>query len=535
MKPKEKELKEGIDKCEDVIKQLDINSTTTQTQINQFFNKIRIKLDEKEQELLNKLDEIEKYKKKELEIQKDELKFGIESIIGSCKMIENSLSLSNSTDVRLLSMKQQYESRLNYLSNNNWRIEPHHNPFIEFLINENEEFSIYSSISNIGTIYSSDISADKCLISRDENQKICENEEYIFEIISYSKEGNEMRKGGNEKKFRVQIEGELKPKNQGNNWEIIDLNNGRYEMKMKFKNEGKYLIFVQCNGIDIVSSPFEIQVSRNYEKLQSKFSFGSHGEGNGQFISSYGIATDSNGNVLVCDSGNSRVQIFDFEGKFISEFGADGKGFLSSPYGVTVNSKGNFLVSDYSGNKIQMFNSKGDSILTFGGYGTNIGQFYYPWGICVDSNDKIYVCEYANHRVQIFDSQGNFIMTFGSKGSGSGQFRNPRGIAINSKGNIIVCDYKNERIQIFNQEGDFISAFGSKGNGWGQFNYPSGICVDLCDNILVCDYGNNRIQVFDSNGTYLTQFNVNKPTDITIDSKTKNLFIVGLDNKVSVY
>ena len=47
MKPKEKKLKEGINKCEDMIKELEINSTTTQIQINQLFNKIRIKLDEK--------------------------------------------------------------------------------------------------------------------------------------------------------------------------------------------------------------------------------------------------------------------------------------------------------------------------------------------------------------------------------------------------------------------------------------------------------------------------------------------------------
>jgi len=39
VKPKEKELREGILKCEEVIKELEINSTT-QTQINQLFNNI---------------------------------------------------------------------------------------------------------------------------------------------------------------------------------------------------------------------------------------------------------------------------------------------------------------------------------------------------------------------------------------------------------------------------------------------------------------------------------------------------------------
>jgi len=93
VKPRQKELIQGINKCEKTIKELEINSITVQTQIHELFHKIRSKLDEKEQELLNKLNEIEKYKKKELELQKEELKFGIESIIGSCKMIENSISL----------------------------------------------------------------------------------------------------------------------------------------------------------------------------------------------------------------------------------------------------------------------------------------------------------------------------------------------------------------------------------------------------------------------------------------------------------
>ena len=150
-------MQEGISKCEEIIKELEINSTTTQTQINQLFNKIRNKLDEKEQELLNKLEEIEKYKKKELELQKEELKFGIESIIGSCQMIQNSISLSNNNindDARLLSMKKMYHARLDYLSTSRWRIEPCHDSQINFSICKTVEESMYTNITNIATINS---------------------------------------------------------------------------------------------------------------------------------------------------------------------------------------------------------------------------------------------------------------------------------------------------------------------------------------------------------------------------------------------
>jgi len=547
VRPKEKKLKEGINKCEEMIKELEINSTTTQTQINQLFNKIRIKLDEKEQELLNKLDEIEKYKKKELELQIEELKFGIESIIGSCQMIEHSISLSNKNknDIQLISMKNLYESRLNYLSTNIWRIEPCYNPFIEFLNFAKEEESIYSNISNFGILDSNEISIDKCLILRDEKERIYKNQEFKFEIISYSKEGNEMRNGGNGMNFGIKIENELKSNNQKNEkyeWKMMDLNNGRYEVKMKLKDEGKYSIFVQFNEIDLPSSPFQIQVfpklkSRNYDEInQPKLTFGSFGNENGKFHFPYGVATDSNGNIFVCDSNNNRIQIFDSEGKFISTFGSkgNGNGQFESPWGITINSKGNIIVSDYGNNRIQIFDSNGKFISTFGSKGIGNGQFNCPLEVCVDENDNILVCDWNNHRIQTFDSEGKFISTFGSKGNENGQFYNPIGIAINSKGNIIVSDFSNHRIQTFDSNGNFISTFGSKGNGNGQFDNPWGICVDFNDNIFTCDFRNNRIEIFDSRGEYISQFGTEKPKAITISNNTQNIIVCG-SNKVSLF
>ena len=40
-----------------------------------------------------------------------------------------------------------------------------------------------------------------------------------------------------------------------------------------------------------------------------RFSFGSHGEGNGQFNAPTGVAVDGIGNILVADWGNSRIQV----------------------------------------------------------------------------------------------------------------------------------------------------------------------------------------------------------------------------------
>lgn len=39
--------------------------------------------------------------------------------------------------------------------------------------------------------------------------------------------------------------------------------------------------------------------------------FGSNGEGNGQFNAPTGVAVDINGNIIVADWGNSRIQVSD--------------------------------------------------------------------------------------------------------------------------------------------------------------------------------------------------------------------------------
>jgi len=494
-------------------------------------------LDEKEKELLKKLSEIEKYKKKELEIQKGDLKFGIESIMGSCQMIEHSLSLPHN-DVQLLLMKSLYCARLDYLLNNKWKIAPRHHSSIELTVHEKQEQSIYSSISNIGIINSYTISPEKCLFFP--QQRGFKNEVNIFEITTHSKEGDKLEKGGYAGLFEIDIK-ELAKENEKTvegtlkNYEygIQDLNNGKYHVTLKVKEKGTYSISVLCDGVSIPSSPFQIQMfskedARTYNgQFSPQYYFG--------VSSPYGIAVDSIGNIIVCDNGHYQVRIFNSDRQNISTFGSSGSGDgqFSNPRGVTTNSKREIIVCDYSNHRIQIFDSQGKFISKFGTNGSGDGQFSNPYGICVDASDNIYVCDEGNNQIQIFDPKGKFISKFGSYGSGNGQLYSPYGIAVNSKGEIIVLELNNSRIQVFNSKGQHISIFGN-----GQFSAPYAICVDLSDNILVCDYNNHRVQIFDPKGNYITQFGVNYPSGIAINYnlKSQNIFICELDNsRVSVY
>ena len=218
--------------------------------------------------------------------------------------------------------------------------------------------------------------------------------------------------------------------------------------------------------------------------------------GDGQFYFPRGIAIDSNDNIYVIDFLNSRIQVFDSNGNFITKFGTHGiqNGQFRSPEGITVNSSGNIYVTEAG--RIQVFDSNGNFITKFGTHGYDDGQFYYPHGITVNSSGNIYVADTGNYRIQVFDSNGNFITKFGAPGfdNHDGRYDYPHGIAMDSNDNIYVTDENNHNIQVFDSNGNFITKFGTHGIQNGQFRSPSGITIDENDNIYVTERDNDRIQ-----------------------------------------
>ena len=71
----------------------------------------------------------------------------------------------------------------------------------------------------------------------------------------------------------------------------------------------------------------------------------------------WGIAVDESGDVYVSDTGNQRIQKFDREGNFITQWGGFGNadGHFNFPYGLSVDSWGNVLVVDSGNMRVQQF------------------------------------------------------------------------------------------------------------------------------------------------------------------------------------
>jgi len=125
----------------------------------------------------------------------------------------------------------------------------------------------------------------------------------------------------------------------------------------------------------------------------------------GDFALPTDVAVDKDGNIYVTDTLNWRVEIFDADGKFISQFGkhCDAIGCFKRPKGIAVDSDGHIWVVDTGMALVQAYNRDGELLGYVGGPGRNLGQFNDPMGIAIDQNNRMFVSEqYPWGRVQQF-------------------------------------------------------------------------------------------------------------------------------------
>ena len=116
------------------------------------------------------------------------------------------------------------------------------------------------------------------------------------------------------------------------------------------------------------------------------------------------------------------------------QFGSKGSGDgqFNQPTGIGVNNDHQIIVSESYNHRVQVFDERGMFKFKFGGRGFNDGQFNHPSGVAIDDQheDRIIVADSGNDRIQVFSSRGAFLFKFGSNGKGKGQFNYPIGVGV---------------------------------------------------------------------------------------------------------
>ena len=238
---------------------------------------------------------------------------------------------------------------------------------------------------------------------------------------------------------------------------------------------------------------------------------GGKGSRKSQFDSPAGIAVDGNGNILVADTINGRIQKFSPSGTFVTSIGTRGNGHgqLGEPNGIAVDRAGNIYVAEASNHRVQKLASDGTFIAEWKGPDTG---FYGPRRIAVGPDESIYVVDQGRTRIVKFSPDGQVLATWGSAGSGDGQFRDHTSVAVDPATNkVYVADPRNKRIQIFDTSGKFLSKWSVP--EWGEAVGFEDLVIDSQAGRLYASSAHlNAVLIFDLNGTRLGSL-MPKPPD----------------------
>lgn len=245
--------------------------------------------------------------------------------------------------------------------------------------------------------------------------------------------------------------------------------------------------------------------------------FGSEGIGPGMFKDARSIAIDPSGKIYVGEYIGGRIQVFDPDGKFITQWSVDPKMPLRG------------LVADRKG--IVYVVQRGKIVRHEGETGKLVGEVDYPAGGGFDdlsmSADGGFVAAWYSNRDDVvrFNSAGEVTQTIRAAiSSTSGDSELDTSVAIDGLGNIYALGSFNNAVFKFSPDGKFLTRFGAAGDQAGQFRAPSAIAVDGKGRVYISDI--KGIQVFDGNGRYLTVFNPGGMAFGMVFNDKNELFVV---------
>jgi len=267
-----------------------------------------------------------------------------------------------------------------------------------------------------------------------------------------------------------------------------------------------------------------------------------------------GIAV-SGSRVLVADSGNSRIVVYDLDGAPLAVWPLPDN---AAPVGLAIRPDGTALVTDYTGDRILVLGPDGALRHQWGETGTGPGQFKAPSGIAVTPEGHVVVVEFMGQRVQELAADGTFVrfvdggdpgrafvqarpagegmegmdmpMPGGSPGNPDGLFVFPTDVAAAPDGTLYVSNTHAYEILVFNADGTLRDGWGSKGSEAGQFEVPVGMATDAWGNLYVADSANFRVQGLRPDGSvflvsraderwYQSPRHIYSPADVAIDSQ----------------
>ena len=282
----------------------------------------------------------------------------------------------------------------------------------------------------------------------------------------------------------------------------VDRNkDGSYSVSFVCNEVGETILTATVEGHTITGSPHNITIHRDYKFLAHPSKIINN---SGKMGVPWGISFGNNGLWAAAIYDRDCVHVFDSQDQLLRTFGSsgNGNGEFSWPYGLAFDVKNDLYVSDYNNNRIQKFTVNGEYVCKFGTRGVLSGQIINPLSILV-YNNEVFVADQDNHRISVFHLDGRFNRIIGSKQ----QLNKPHDMAASVDNQLFVANFNNNCISVYKlDDGQYVRKFGTPGTGIGQLGTPTSLTIDRYDFILVTEYLNNRVSVFDSSGSLVHCF-----------------------------
>jgi DNA-binding beta-propeller fold protein YncE len=240
------------------------------------------------------------------------------------------------------------------------------------------------------------------------------------------------------------------------------------------------------------------EVTNTYPRVVLEF--GGQGTGAGLFADARHVGVDAEGKIYVADYSGGRIQVFDSQGQFQTQWvvgNGDDDVYIT---GMAVARDGSvFLV--YGSD---LFRHDGET-------GEVLEQVEYVdgWGFgdVATLPDGGWVAAWYKNRddIIVFDRNGAAVTVLQEAISGvTGDTEVTIKVATDGVGNIFALGQLSESIFHFSPDGDYVNRIGSGGDEAGQFKAAGDIAVDNQSRIYVSDI--SGIQVFAPDGRYLSTF-----------------------------
>ncbi|HLG57421.1 MAG TPA: peptidyl-alpha-hydroxyglycine alpha-amidating lyase family protein [Vicinamibacterales bacterium] len=163
------------------------------------------------------------------------------------------------------------------------------------------------------------------------------------------------------------------------------------------------------------------------------------------------VAWDATGNIYVADGyGNSRIAKFDKNGKYLKSWGSRGTapGQFNIPHTMAIDAQGNVYVGDRGNNRIQVFDGEG----TFKTQYLNVGA---PSAICITPGPQQYLfasnsnpsTSMDNGEIYKMTLDGRIVGKFGTAGKLLKEFGSVHEMDCRSENDLYVGEITNWRVQ----------------------------------------------------------------------------------------